>query len=147
MKERGYMPRAKSVEWETPQKFFDELNDEFDFTLDPCCSKETAKCEKFYTEENDGLLQHWGKERVFMNPPYSDIYKWTEKAWVSVRQSCEVIVGLLPNWTDRRWFHDWIYPNKAEIRFLSGRVKFLMNGLERKSPSFGSMIVIWREYK
>jgi len=35
--------------WETPQDFFDKLNDEFNFTLDPCCSKETAKCDKYFT--------------------------------------------------------------------------------------------------
>ena len=51
---------SASNEWATPQVLFDELNEEFHFTLDPCATKENAKCENFYTIENDGLTQNWG---------------------------------------------------------------------------------------
>ena len=50
----------ESNEWETPQELYDELNKEFSFTLDPCCTKESAKCDKYYTEEDNGLIQDWG---------------------------------------------------------------------------------------
>ena len=70
--------------WSTPQSFFDELNKEFDFTLDPCATKENAKCKKFFTEQDDGLLQSWDGERVFCNPPYGRVLKnWVRKASVS----------------------------------------------------------------
>ena len=46
--------------WETPQKFFDALNEEFHFTLDAAASHENHKCENYYTEEQDGLAQDWG---------------------------------------------------------------------------------------
>ena len=49
----------KSNEWETPQELYDELNEEFSFTLDPCATKESAKCDKYYTEEDNGLIQDW----------------------------------------------------------------------------------------
>ena len=42
-------------EWSTPQEFFDQLNEEYRFTLDPCCTRETAKCDHFFTKEDDGL--------------------------------------------------------------------------------------------
>ena len=42
-------------DWETPQDLFDELDDEFEFTLDPCATSETAKCSKYYTEDDNGL--------------------------------------------------------------------------------------------
>lgn len=72
---------SKTPEWATPQKLFDELNAEFHFTLDPCATKENAKCEKFYTKEDDGLSMSWEGERVFMNPPYGrEIGKWVKKA-------------------------------------------------------------------
>lgn len=58
--------------WSTPQKVFDELNAEFKFTLDPCATKDNAKCDFFYTKEDDGLAQIWDGERVFMNPPYGN---------------------------------------------------------------------------
>jgi hypothetical protein len=41
--------------WATPQDFFDKLNNEFRFTLDPCCSEHTAKCDKYYTVVENGI--------------------------------------------------------------------------------------------
>lgn len=46
--------------WATPQSFFDQLNAEFHFNLDPCATPENAKCKKFFTKEVDGLRQNWG---------------------------------------------------------------------------------------
>ena len=44
---------SKSNEWETPQSFFDRLNQTLGpFTLDPCATEETAKVpENFFTQE------------------------------------------------------------------------------------------------
>lgn len=61
---------SKSNEWATPQKLFDELNEEFEFTLDPCATHENHKCNKYFTIEDDGLEQSWDNEIVFCNPPY-----------------------------------------------------------------------------
>lgn len=47
-------------DWETPQAFFDELNAKFAFTLDPCATRQNAKCTHFYTKAENGLLQSWG---------------------------------------------------------------------------------------
>jgi len=60
---------SKTDLWATPQGFFDALNTEFQFTLDPCANEGNAKCEKFFTEEQDGLKQDWDGEKVFCNPP------------------------------------------------------------------------------
>ena len=70
---------SKSNSWETPQDFFDKLNDEFQFTLDPCASHENHKCSKYYTIEDDGLSKDWSGETVFVNPPYGrEISKWVK---------------------------------------------------------------------
>ena len=143
---RGYMPPAQSVEWETPQDLFDELDAEFHFTLDPCASHENAKCEKYYTKEEDGLSKSWSSERVFMNPPYGKaLNKWVRKAYMEIRkiEGAEIVVGLLPVRSDTRWFHDWIY-HKAEFRLLKGRLKFKGSNGTRNSATFPSMIVVWR---
>jgi len=72
---------SNTPEWPTPQAFFDKLNEEFNFTLDPCATKENAKCSKFFTEEDNGLIQNWDNESVFMNPPYGrTIGLWIKKA-------------------------------------------------------------------
>lgn len=51
---------SKTNEWPTPRWFFDRLNEEFNFALDPCATAATAKCERYYTIEQDGLVQQWG---------------------------------------------------------------------------------------
>ena len=126
---------SKTYEWETPNELFRELDREFHFTLDVCATRDNAKCELFFSKEIDGLKQQWGK-RNFMNPPYGrEIGKWVKKA-----SKNPVTVCLLPARTDTRWFHDYIY-DKAEIRFLKGRIKF--GGGENSAP-FPSMVVIFK---
>lgn len=123
--------------WSTPQKVFDELNAEFKFTLDPCATKANAKCDFFYTKEDDGLAQGWTNERVFMNPPYGrEIGKWVQKA---AQGGAQIVVCLLPARTDTRWWHDYIQ-DKAEVRFIKGRLKF---GDSKNSAPFPSAIVIF----
>lgn len=67
------MSSSEDMTWATPQEWFDYLNLEFGFTLDPCCWPETAKCKRYYTPDTDGLAQSWQDERVFMSMEwYSD---------------------------------------------------------------------------
>lgn len=47
-------------DWETPQDFFDALDQEFHFDLDPCADDTNAKCADYYTKEQNGLLKDWG---------------------------------------------------------------------------------------
>lgn len=131
----------KTNEWATPQEFFNRLNEEFNFTLDPCSTHENAKCEKHYTESDDGLKQNWGGEIVFCNPPYGKSLKdWVKKCYLEGGKQNTTVVMLIPSRTDTSYFHDYIY-GKAEIRFLRGRLKF---GDSKNSAPFPSMIVIYR---
>ena len=128
---------SQTNEWATPQDFFDTLNEEFNFTLDPCATKENAKCTKFYTMEDDGLSKSWDNEVVFANPPYGrSIKHWVKKASEAVGG---VVVLLIPARTDTSYFHEYIY-NKAEIRFLKGRLKF---GDSKNSAPFPSLVAIF----
>lgn len=131
---------SRSEEWGTPQHIFDALNDEFHFTLDPCASRENAKCSKFYTVKDDGLTKDWSREVVFVNPPYGkNIGKWMKKCWEE-SQKGTTIVCLVHARTDTKWFWDWVH-NKAEIRFVKGRLRF--EGSKYSSP-FPSIVVVYR---
>lgn len=78
---------SKTDNWATPQDFFDELDEEFQFTLDPCACPDNAKCEKYFTKEENGLIQSWAGETVFMNPPYGRAIKdWVKKAYDESKQ-------------------------------------------------------------
>lgn len=129
----------KSDEWETPQNLFNDLHNEFNFTLDAAASDELHKCPKYYTIADDGLAQSWEHERVFVNPPYSKIATWVKKCYMEHKKHGGLIVLLIPARTDTRYFHDYIY-HKAEIRFIKGRLRF--SNASENAP-FPSMIVIF----
>lgn len=129
--------------WATPPEIFDPLDREFQFTLDPCATLETAKCKRFFDEATNGLAQSWEGERVFMNPPYGkEIYPWTRKAREETARHA-LVVGLLPASTDLAWWHDDVV-GFAEVRYIRGRVRFLTGGPYRASGFFPSVVVIWR---
>ncbi len=142
-------------DWETPSDFYKKLDEEFHFTLDPCCSHNNAKCLKHYTAEEDGLKQDWGGNTVFCNPPYSKAGKqdeWIKKCYEESKKPGTVVVALIPARTDTNRFHEYIWNGKAsEVRFLKGRLFFEVdgkpvigkNGKPEHAP-FPSMIVIWR---
>lgn len=129
----------ESDEWATPQELFDEINSEFYFDLDPCATEENHKCPDYLTKEQDGLKISWGGRRVWCNPPYSQIDKWVAKAFYETKNDNTLVALLIPSRTDTRYFHNYIY-NRAEIRFIKGRVKFGGKG----SAPFPSMLVIFR---
>lgn len=147
---------SKTVEWETPQDLFDELNKEFQFTLDACATPENAKCEKYFTLKDNGLAQRFEGERVWINPPYGrHISRWIQKA---ATEPSELTVMLLPARTDTEAWHAYIFGN-AEVRFLKGRLKFGGGGKQthhsrlrssyfdgEKDAPFASAIVIFGNY-
>jgi site-specific DNA-methyltransferase (adenine-specific) len=131
---------SNTPEWATPQWLFDVLDSIYHFTLDPCSAHENAKCRKHYTREDDGLLQSWEGETVFINPPYGkEIVLWVKKCFQESGSGRGCKVALLPARTDTRWFHNYVY-GRAEIYFIKGRLKF---GDGRGSAPFPSMIAIW----
>lgn len=132
---------SKEEVWATPQDFFDHLDEEFNFTLDPCALPENAKCAKFFTPEDDGLLQDWGGETVFCNPPYGrKIYSWVQKCSEESKKPNTKVVMLIPARTDTKYFHEFIYHKATDIRFVRGRLKF---GDGKNSAPFPSMVVVF----
>lgn len=124
--------------WATPQEFFDDLNREFKFETDVCALPENAKCTRFFTPEDDGLVQNW-RGVCWMNPPYGrTISQWMRKAYES-SVSGATVVCLVPARTDTNWWHD--YAMKGEVRFIKGRLKF---GGSKNSAPFPNAVVIFR---
>ena len=133
---------SKTNEWSTPQDFFDELDKEFNFTLDPCSTSENAKCAKYFTVEDDGLKQDWSNDVVFMNPPYGrEIKHWIKKAYEESLNGATVVC-LIPSRTDTIYWHDYIFGKADDIRFVRGRLKF---GGSKNSAPFPSAVVIYKK--
>ena len=138
--------KSKSMNWCTPQDFFDELNKEFHFVLDAAASDKSAKCERYFTPETDALSRSWDfGGAVFCNPPYGrNIGKWVRKAWVEARKGLTVVL-LIPARTDTEYYHSYIYGRKnAEIRFVRGRLYFKdEEGNTQGRAPFPSMVVVY----
>lgn len=135
---------SKTNEWSTPQSFFDELDKEFNFTLDPCATHDNAKCDKYYTIEDDGLLQDWSKDIVFMNPPYGrEIKYWVQKAYEESLKGATVVC-LIPARTDTSYWHNYIFDKADDIRFIKGRLKF---GDGKNSAPFPSAVIVYKGWE
>ncbi len=136
----------------TPREFFDEIDAEFHFTVDVAASELNAKCARFYTMTEDGLAQNWDGERVWCNPPFSQVEGWVRKAWITKG----LVVMLLPaNRTEQAWWQDLVEPFRdkgdgdLDVRFLRGRLKFAMPGDEgaaaNNRPPFGCCVLVFHK--
>lgn len=134
-------------EWSTPIKWIRYMMYNYDVTpsLDVCCTERNAQFSRFWTKEHDALKQQWDED-FFMNPPYSEIYKWMEYAYDQHLTHNVTGVALIYSKTDTRYWHDFI-EGKAEVHFVKGRIKFLdHNMVESKHPApYPSCFVIWRK--
>ena len=132
---------SNTNEWATPRQFFADLDAEFHFNLDPCATDENHKCARYFTQAQDGLAQDWAGSRVFCNPPYGRaIADWVRKCWQESRKPDTLVVMLIPARTDTAYFHDYIYKQAREIRFIRGRLHF--NESKSGAP-FPSMVVVF----
>ncbi len=112
---------SESDEWATPPEFFAKLDRIFAFQLDVAADATNAKCARFFTKKENGLLQKWAN-RNWMNPPYGKtISDWVKKADEEAENG-NLTVALLPARTDTAWFHK--YCAKWHCVFLRGRIKF-----------------------
>ncbi len=123
------MLKSQSDDWETPSELYNALNNIFHFDFDPCPVNPTF----------DGLKIDWGK-RNYVNPPYSQLAKWVEKAYIETSKG-KVVVMLIPSRTDTKAFHKYIL-GKAQIFYVKGRLKFSLKGKTAPAP-FASLIAIF----
>lgn len=126
--------------WETPQDLYDRLNKKYNFQLDPCCNEHNRKCPVGFDIAKNGLISEWASYKsIFMNPPYSEVAKWIQKAYAESKKGCTVVC-LVKSCTDTKWWHE--YALKAhEIIFIKGRVKF---GGSKTGAPFPSCIIIFK---
>jgi len=140
----AYMPKAKSVEWDTPTTLKQKLHEEFgQFDLDAATRIDNPmNATSIITKEDDGLSisSHWVGNLVYLNPPYGRIIsKWIIKALDEYEKgNAKKIVMLLPSRTCTVWFHYLYERQDTEIRFIKGRLRY-----NDSTPApFPSMLVI-----
>lgn len=146
----------KKDSWRTPKKLFEELNEEFHFTVDAAADGENHLCPTWWgpsspVNVHDSLQHNWKGEVCWLNPPYSMCAEFVEKAATEALLHDTVTVTLVPSRTDTKWWHNFVWDNKqnkfypfVEVRFLKGRVRFEdENGAATNSAPFPSVILIF----
>lgn len=135
---------ANLQDWSTPRSIYDELDAEFNFTIDVCASAWNSKHQNFWTREEDALRKDWSAHRCFMNPPYAELKTWLKKADEESKKGA-LVVALIPSRTDTAYWHEHI-EGKHEVRFLRGRVRFERQDGERSTAPFPSVVVIFHPF-
>ncbi len=136
-----------------PREDFEILERRFRFTVDVAASESNARLPRWFSVADCGLSQSWRGERVYCNPPYSDIRPWVEKAH---REPADLVVMLLPaNRTEQGWWQTLVEPlrdragSRLRVEFLSRRLRFIAPGREsigpNERPPFGSCLLIWSD--
>lgn len=126
-------------EWATPDELFRGYNWEFGFTLDAAARAHNSKLPAYC---QDGLADSWVGERVWCNPPYSQILPWVEKA--AARQA-DVAVFLLPVRTGTDWWRRYVQDPRGRVlcdglRFFRRRVAFVG---AKGSPAWETCLAVW----
>ena len=117
--------KSKSHVYETPSVIFEPLRKEFDLQLDVCANEENHKCEKYFTEKENALIQNWNVN-FWMNPPFGrKLQKFVKKAQEESCKNNVIGVCLIPVRSNTIWWHKYIIDTNAEVRFIKGEVKFV----------------------
>lgn len=133
---------------------FAEFNERLGpFSIDVAASDANHKCDRYFTRETDGLEQTWKGERVWCNPPFSDIGPWLRKAWTEAPHTKGIVMLLPANRTEQPWWQLMVEPFRDRPRsplrteFLAGRMAFLRPGQTAvhsgERPIFGVCLLIW----
>jgi len=111
--------------WGTPQWLFDRIEQELGLTfeLDVCAEPWSAKCDRYFTEETDGLAQSWADTTYFCNPPFRMASRWLEKGLDAALNHNATGAFVLPTSTDTVWFHKLAL--RGFVFLIQGRVNFV----------------------
>lgn len=131
--------------WRTPFLIFRNLHREFGFSMDGAATKHDTLLPRFTDDIHN---QSWIGERVFCNPPYSDIPSFLIKA-----SEADLAVFLIPYRANTSYWLRHIYSNNHchEIRILHRSVRYLPpaghNGLVVRAPFPAAVVVFKREQR
>ena len=136
----------KNDEWGTPKNILDAAAKKFNINpiIDVCATSENAKLMSYLVKEIDGLTCPWD-ESFFMNPPYSQITTWMEKAYTEHLTNNVDALILVYAKTDTKWWHKYV-EGIAEIHFIKGRLKFIKpdGTISKNSAPYPSCWIIYR---
>lgn len=117
------MSMGKNDDVATPEEFYEHLNRKYNFDFDPCPLNAGF----------DGLSIPWGA-RNYVNPPFSRIKPWIEKAVAEMDDPInpKFSLFLITTRTNCKYWHEFIFPRATNITFINRGIKF--DGYKTKIP-------------
>ena len=119
--------------WETPQKLWDQLNEQYNFTFDCCASANNNKCERYtecFTIMSKIPFVCW------MNPPFSKAYAMFEHFFKEVYEG--VAIFRCDNMETKLW-QEIILKNASWVFIPKGRICY--EGMKGKGSRFPSALI------
>jgi len=122
--------------WETPKRLFDKLDEQYNFDVDCCATKQNTKCKNFYYDFNEATLQSMYNQTAWMNPPFSKAYDIFEHFFRVVDKG--LAIYRCDNIETKIWQEiilskaDWIFIPKGRIRY---------DGMPGKGSRFPSALI------
>lgn len=143
LKPHLYRNSKSADDWRTPYRVFKNLSHEFGgFTLDAAADADNALCDRFWTREQNALIQDWSQEKtVFCNPPYTHCEEFA--ALAHLPETCLLLIPVRPNTT---WWLRHIWGNQFchEVRYFHQGLKFWrpeIGAAKRRAPIPSAAIV------
>lgn len=142
-------PADARDEWRTPPFVFDFWARRFRFDVDLAANVHNTMCQDWIDRETDALTVDWadyGQGVGFLNPPYSDIEPWLEKARAEAARGFTT-VALLPVANGQLFYGRQLFGIASEVWWISGRIAFLDSaGKPRAGNTAGSLVAVYRAY-
>lgn len=145
---------SDTKDWCTPPQIIESVRSVFggEIDLDPCSNNHSLVAARvnYVLPENDGLVDSWEYDHIYVNPPYgSDPVRGTRIAhWFArIGEAAEAgaeIIALVPVATNTEHWKKYVYPMAKAICFLyQPRLRFYINGHEDRKGAPMSCAVIY----
>lgn len=124
-------------EWLTPPEVLKPLGE---FGLDLCSpiDRPWATAARHFTVKDNGLAQDWGRDRVWLNPPYGHaIVAWMRR----MAHHCNGMALVFAR-TETEWFQRYVFEVAIGLLFLEGRLNFHHVDGSRSAYNAGGPTVI-----
>lgn len=121
-------PHRSLQTYQTPQEFLAAAKRKLRivaFDIDLAADAENTAAKRFYTEADNALVRPWkvGNGWAWLNPPFSTLGPWVERAWIQSRLGAQVAM-LVPAGVGSNWWRDHVH-NKAHVLLCNGRITFV----------------------
>lgn len=125
--------------------------------LDAAACEESHWADCWYDIQDNGLVRHWFGA-TWVNPPFSLLYPWLQKAWLEITRpgGADTISMILPaNRTEQPFWQELVEPWRDSPRtgllrthFLPGRTRYGIpgnpRGIRMGCPNFSSVLLVFQ---